>query len=500
MKIFTVDKIRKADNYTIKHEPINSIDLMERASLSISQWILNHYSKKTHFIFVIGKGNNAGDGLAVARLLNSYGFECYYYLAIGVEGSIDFRENLSRIENNTSLIQIKKESALKELSLNLKNKVFIDALFGSGLSREIKGELADLLDWLNHQTGDKLAIDIPSGLFADKATTSPAFQADITLSLEFPKLAFMMPENHAIVGKWVILPIGLHQKFIEEEESAYQLIEPQDIRLPNVSQIAHKGMRGRCTIIAGGYGRMGAAILAASAALRSGIGLLNTQVCKHCVDIIQNTLPESLIAVDEHEYELGQYLGYEEQDVIAFGPAVGFADKTKKLLEMLLNQYKGQLVLDADAITMLANHKFLLSLLPENTVLTPHIGEFDRLVGKQDNHFLRLAQLQQFAKTYKCIVVLKGKYTAIADSKGNLYFNATGNNGLAKGGSGDVLTGMIAGLAPQYKNPLETVKAAVYLHGLSADLLAANTSKMYMNSSDLVKNLHFAQKKLSLMQ
>jgi NAD(P)H-hydrate epimerase len=494
MKIFTVDKIRKADEYTIRHEPIGSLYLMERASMQLANWILAHYSKKYELLFLLGKGNNAGDGLALCRILENYGYHCTVFLALGEQGTKDFEQNLDRLPNQ---VQVLHATAFQELLMLAKKSqytLWIDGLIGTGLSRPVKGKLAEILSEVNKQVGDKLAIDIPSGLFADRYTNGISFKAATTLSFQFPKLAFMMPENHLSVGKWIILPIGLHEKYIESENTSYFLTE--GVVFPSVNEFAHKGTRGRCTIIAGGYGRMGAAVLAAQACLKSGIGLLSVQACHHCVEVIQNAVPEVLIKVDQYEYALGDYLAYGDQQVLAFGPAVGFADKTKLLFETILDNYKGQLILDADAITMLSENKALLNKLSVGTILTPHIGEFDRLVGSQENNFDRINALRAFAKKYKCIVLLKGRYSAISDTNGTVHFNSTGNHGMAKGGSGDVLTGIIAALFPAFKDPLKATIAAVYMHGLAGDMAASKLGAMGMNATDLIENLHRAQKKL----
>ncbi|MFT4739973.1 MAG: hydroxyethylthiazole kinase-like uncharacterized protein yjeF [Marivirga sp.] len=498
MKIFTVDKIRKADEYTILHEPIASLALMERASMQLANWILAHYSKKYQIFFLLGKGNNAGDGLALSRVLETYGYKCTVFMAFGVRGSNDFEQNLKRLPSSVSILQRTAFHELLKLAEKSKYTLWIDGLLGTGLTRPVEGELSKILLEVNRRGGDKLAIDIPSGLFADKSTNGISFNADTTLTFQFPKLAFLMPENHLRVGSWIVLPIGLHENYIKAEGTDYCLTER--VVFPSVNDFAHKGIRGRCTIIAGGYGRMGAAVLAAKACLKSGIGLLSVQACYHCVKEIQNAVPEALVKIDQYEYALGDYLAYGDQQVLAFGPAVGFADKTKLLFEEIVDNYKGQLILDADAITMLSENKTLLNKLRPGTILTPHIGEFDRLVGTQENNFERTNALREFAIKHQCIVLLKGRYSAISDTDGKIYFNSTGNHGMAKGGSGDVLVGIISALCPLFKDPLKATIAGVYLHGLAGDIAAKKLGAMGMNALDLIENLHRAQKKLMEIQ
>lgn len=391
MKILSVPQIQQADQYTIKHEPIDSIDLMERASKTVAQWILANYSKKYKVCILAGSGNNGGDGLAVARLLNGYGYRVIVLLVMGDEGTNDFNENLKRLRDLDILI-------IKNLNdFNHQPAIYIDAIFGSGLSRVIQGESAQIIDEVNNAEGDKIAIDIPSGVFADQASGKGIiFKARHTLSFQMPKLAFMMPENHQYVGEWHILDIQLHKNFLEKADTDYEIIQPSDFKLPKFSPFAHKGTRGRATIIAGGYGKMGAAIIALTGALHSGIGLLTAQVCGASINVVQSAIPEVLILQDENEYVLGTYHDYSNQDVVVIGPAIGFAKKTKELFTQLLKNYKGQLIIDADAITLLADNRELLELLPQGAILTPHIGEFDRLLGDSPNHFERLIKLKKF--------------------------------------------------------------------------------------------------------
>lgn len=495
MKILNVQQIRQADQYTIENEPIASIDLMERASEQIVDWVCKHFTDECEVVVLAGSGNNGGDGLAIARLLSNHNYKVSVILVLGESGSDDFEENLSRLKS------IEKVEIFYDFdfSNSKSNSIFIDAIFGSGLSRPIEGEIANLIQKVNNSKGIKLAVDIPSGIFADEPSPKETiFRSDFTLSFQVPKLAFMIAENQQFIGKYEVLDIGLSREFIDNcvsDYSIYQLLN--DIKsLLKVESIAHKGIRGRAAIIAGGHARMGAAIIAAKGALHSGIGLLSVQVCPQCIDVIQNQIPEALILKDENEYVLGSYLDYEKQDVIVFGPAVGFANKTIKLLEELLTTYNGQLILDADAITILAENRELLQLLPKGTILTPHLGEFKRLVGNYPNNFEALMQLKSFCTHHKVVVVLKGKNTAVCNENGQVSFNTTGNQGMAKGGSGDLLCGILAGIAPRVKNAYETAKLAVYLHGIAGDSSYQEYGENYMTPSTMISNLSTTFKSL----
>jgi len=498
MKILNVEQIREADQYTIKNEPIASIELMERASSQVVRWIRNHFSNEYEVIILAGSGNNGGDGLSVARLLAEEQYKVQVVLVMGRSGSEDFEQNLRRLQSSGQ-VKLNDQFDFFNNFNNAGKTIYIDAIFGSGLSRPIKGDIADCIIKANECEGIKIAVDMPSGIFADEPSPEGAiFKADYTLSFQVAKLAFMMAENQPYVGKFEVIDIGLSPNFITNCDSEYSIFELTENKkkLTEVKSTAHKGDRGRATIIAGGYGKMGAAILAAKGTLHSGIGLLTVQSCPLCVDVIQNQIPEALIIKDENEYVLGSKLDYTDQDILVFGPAVGFSLKTVDLLKHLLVNYKGQLILDADAITILSENRELLELLPHGTILTPHHGEFKRLVGDYSNNFDALMQLKSFCKHHKVVVVLKGKYTAICNENGHISFNPTGNQGMAKGGSGDLLCGILAGIAPRVKNSYETAKLAVYLHGVAGDLSLAEYGENFMTPSTMITNLRGAFKQL----
>lgn len=306
MKILNVKQIREADQYTIKNEPITSIDLMERASQEVVDWINKHFSSEYDIIILAGSGNNGGDGLAIARLLASYGYKITVVLVMGDNGSQDFEQNLKRLK---SIYGVEISSDF-DFSNATDKTLFIDAIFGSGLSRPIEGKIATCVEKVNSANGIKLAVDIPSGIFADEASQGHTiFKADYTLSFQVPKLAFMMAENQQYIGDFEVLDIGLSSNFINNCLSDYTIYNVTDKvkSLLKVESIAHKGDRGRATIIAGGHAKMGAAIIAAKGALHSGIGLLSVQSCPHCINIIQIQIPEALILEDENEYVLGSF-------------------------------------------------------------------------------------------------------------------------------------------------------------------------------------------------
>jgi hydroxyethylthiazole kinase-like uncharacterized protein yjeF len=495
MKILSVKQIREADIYTIENEPVASIDLMERASKKVVDWLTENFSNQNKVVVLAGSGNNGGDGLAIARLLYEQNYTVKVVLVMGEKGSKDFEINLSRL-SSINAVDITSELSSDD---NFKDTIFIDAIFGSGLSRPIEGNIAEFIHKVNGMEGVKIAVDIPSGIFADEPSLgNTIFIADYTLSFQVPKLAFMIAENQKFIGHFEILNIGLSNDYINNCISDYSIYELTNTIKSSikVESIAHKGDRGRACIIAGGHARMGATILAAKGALHSGIGLLTVQACPHCIEIIQIQIPEALILEDENEYALGSFLKYEKQDVLVFGPAVGFANKTVALLKEILKSYQGQLILDADAISILAQNREMLELLPEGAILTPHHGEFRRLVGNYSNNFEALMQLKSFCMHHKVVVILKGKYSAVCDANGKISFNTSGNPGMAKGGSGDLLCGILAGLAPRINNPYKTAKLAVFLHGIAGDISLKKYGDNYMTPSTMILNLKEAYKLL----
>ncbi len=500
MKILSTSQIRKADEYTIENQPISSLDLMERASKKVADWILKNYSKRYLIGVLAGSGNNGGDGLAVARILSGYGYRVSVLLVLGDSGSDDFNQNLQRLKE---LSEVKIIENIAEFDLLKGRKIYLDGIFGSGLARDIEKKPAEIILEVNKNEGVKIAIDIPSGVYADKHSTGEAiFQADHTLSFQTPKLAFMMPENYQFVGEWHVLDIGLSPDFLEEVNTDYSFYQPKASSFNAVSPFSHKGNRGRLTVIAGGYGKMGAAVLVLKGALHSGIGLLTAQVCNPSINVVQESVPESLILKDENEYVLGTFHDYSNQDVLVVGPAIGTAKKTKDLLAEILKSYKGQLILDADALNILSENRGLLELLPENSILTPHPGEFGRLTGKTkktENDFERIISLKSFCKRHKVVMILKGKFTAVCNAEGLMSFNSSGNSGMAKGGSGDLLCGVLAGLYPRLKNSFETAKLAVFLHGVAGDMCRSEKGENFMSPTNMVEYLSKAERKISML-
>lgn len=490
MYIYSATDIRAWDQYTILHEPIASIDLMERASLACVEWLQQYHHNGGGFAVFCGKGNNGGDGLAIARLLAESDHTVnVYILEFGHKGTDDFQTNLGRLHESKATIRfIPSEEHIPVLT---PGDLIIDALLGSGLNRPLEGLTAKVVQHINQSGNEVIAIDIPSGLMVDTSSVgNTVITATHTLSFQCYKPAFLVAENAEYIGDLHILDIGLHPGYPVEHPAANRWIDQslvQSILRPR-KQFAHKGNYGHAAIIAGSQGMMGAATLSAKACLRSGVGKLTAHIPSIGYTIMQIAVPEAMTYTAGKEYvelavDLGQY------NAIGAGPGLGRHDSHKILLESIFSQAKQGLVLDADALNVLAQHQQLLEQLPPNTILTPHPKEFERLFGKTTNDFERIQRALKKAAQFKIIIVLKGRFSLVATPDGMAYFNSTGNPGMATGGTGDVLTGIITGLLAQGYTAAEAAITGVYLHGLAGDIAASYTSQESLIASDIVEYL-----------
>ncbi len=495
MKILSAEQIRALDAYTIEHEPISSLDLMERAASVFTDWLTDRFPTALGKVAIFcGPGNNGGDGLVVARLLYQRFYEVSLYLCeIGTSRSADYTANLKRLppRSNIAVYRIQAEDPLPEL--DQQHGLIIDAIFGSGLSRPLKGYWASLIEHLNEQHLLRIAIDVPSGLFCDQPSTGVTLQANHSLSFELPKLAFFFPENYRAVGAWATRSIGLNTDFIEQAESPYHYVDrsfAQQLLRPR-HKYDHKGTFGHALLVAGSYGKVGAAILATRAALRSGTGLVTLHAPKCAYAILQNSIPEAMVSIDRHEYLISQIPeDLSRYRAIGVGCGMDTHTESKSALESLIHESEVPLVLDADALNIIAQQPELLEQLPTGSILTPHPKEFSRLFGDCANDFERNQLQREKAQRLNIYLLLKGAHSCIATPDGQCYFNSTGNPGMATGGSGDVLTGMITGLLAQGYSPKAAVILGVYLHGLAGDLaVETQLSQEALIASDLIDHL-----------
>lgn len=486
MYIFSATDIRAWDEYTILHEPIASIDLMERASQACYQWLLKYRNTEAGFVIFCGKGNNGGDGLAIARLLAASDHTVtVYILEFGHKGTDDFQTNLARLHGSNATIKfISSEEGIPVFTAG---DIVIDALLGSGLNRPLEGLTASVVKHINQSGLEVVAIDIPSGLMVDSSSAgNTVITATHTLSFQCYKPAFLVAENAPFIGDLHILDIGLHPAFPEKHPPAYRWIDKSQVQsiIKPRKPFSHKGSYGHAAIVAGSQGMMGAATLSAKACLRSGAGKLTMHIPAVGYTIMQIAVPEAMTYTAGKEYvELA--VDMDKYDVIGVGPGLGQYVTHKPLLESIFQQCRHALVLDADALNVLAQHQQLLEQLPPDTILTPHPKEFERLFGKAANDFERIQLALKKAAAFKIVIVLKGRYTLVATPEGLAYFNSTGNPGMATGGSGDVLTGIITGLAAQGYTAAQSAIAGVYLHGLAGDLAVSYSSQESLIASDI---------------
>lgn len=487
MKILSAELIKKWDQYTIGKQGISSLDLMEKASNKIVNWICeNPVAEKFSFAIFCGKGNNGGDGLAIARLLKARNCNVNTFLVQADSYSLDCKQNQLRLKNDFNIIESKEDFPLLD-----DNTIVIDALFGIGINDQLSGINKELVDFINTQNKVVISIDVPSGLYIDTSTPkeNSVIEADYTLTFEVPKLAFLVPENAYYVGQFEILNIDLDTTF--DTESNYFYTEYSSI-LPLFKQrkkFAHKGNFGHALLIAGSLGKMGAAQLCSHSALRVGTGLVTVHAPKQGLSILQTNIPEAMVSVDKSEEHLTEIPELDNYTAIGVGPGLGQYTDSELALENLILETTVPLIVDADAINLLANNKYVIQRVPKNSIYTPHLKEFERLVGNCLNSFERLEKAQEFCMYYKVFMVLKGAYSAIITPKGEIHFNSTGNSGMATAGSGDVLTGIITGLVAQGYSSFEASLLGVYIHGFAGDQAANELGEECLLASDIIKHL-----------
>ena len=508
MKIFPTASIKQLDAYTIENEPVASIDLMERAARALASAIAGRWSKETGFTVFAGPGNNGGDALAVARLLAERGYRVETFLFNTKGGlSADCATNMERLAAmpGADFHVVTSQFVFPKLTAD---DVIIDGLFGSGLNKPLAGGFAAVVKFINASPAQVVSIDIPSGLMGEdnsyntSNTLSGIVHADLTLSLQLPKLSFLFAENEPYVGEWRLLDIGLSREAIDETPTDYSLTEPADVALllkPR-GKFAHKGHFGRALLIAGSQGMAGASVLAARACLRSGVGLLTVHVPFCNNGIVQTAVPEAMTEIDLSDICFATATDTNDYQAVAVGPGIGRLPDTAAALAEQIETSETPMVLDADALNILGEDRALLSRLPKGSILTPHPAEMDRLVGKCRNSFERLERARELARNADVHIVLKGAYTAVIAPDGTCRFNTTGNPGMATGGSGDVLTGILLALLAQGYAPGDAAALGVCVHGCAGDLAAEELGQIAMTAGDIVAHLPQAWKDLATLR
>ena len=499
MKFFNTPLIKAIDAYTIEHEPVASIDLMERAARALAAAILERYAGRSFAVFA-GPGNNGGDGLAVARMLQGAGCDVAVWL-INPKGKLspDCAVNLERLQAaGVPVTEVADAFIMPALAADV---VVIDALFGSGLDRPVvNGVFANVIRGIDACSNDVVAIDMPSGLLGGE--NEPALQlivlATLTLTLQFPKLSQLFAENEMFVGELQILEIQLSQRAIEETPSPFFYTCRDEIKplIRTRAKHAHKGTFGRALLVAGSKGMAGASVLAARAALRSGVGLLTVHVPSCNNAIVQGAVPEAMTSIDSCECCFSDAIDTERYTAVGVGPGLGQSKESETALLALIDSCKAPMVLDADALNILARNPKYMQRLPQGSVITPHVGEFARLFGETDSSYVRLQAAQAYAMTFGVTIVLKGAYTVIVTQMGTMHFNSTGNPGMATGGCGDVLTGCILALMAQGYAAPDAARLAVYVHGLAGDIAANEKGQIALVAGDIVDCLPRAWRSL----
>ncbi|MCU0431722.1 MAG: NAD(P)H-hydrate dehydratase [Cytophagaceae bacterium] len=498
MKILSAEQTRNLDQYTITYEPIEPIDLMERASQQVVRWLGDRYYRDRPFIILCGPGDNGGDGLAIARLLSQRRYKAEVWLLKSEKYSASNLLNQERLAGLLDITFLQKDSVLPEPTAET---VFIDALFGSGLSRPLEGIATQVVNQMNTWDAEVVSIDVPSGLFMDKPMEQgPVMEARYTLTFQLPKLALLLPQYERFVGEFFVLNIGLSHEFIEKSDTRnFYLTE---VMIKNIvkkrSKYAHKGTFGKSLIIAGSYGMLGAAVLACKGCLRSGAGLIKAYVPEAGFFVLQNDLPEVMVLTDPHPELITEIPPLEEYTAIGVGPGITEKPAVQQAFTDLLAKAKIPLVIDASALNILAQFPDLQKSIPHYSILTPHPGELERLIGKWKDDFQKLKRASDFAAQYKVFMIIKGAHTTVCTPDGKFYFNSTGNPGMATAGSGDVLTGIITGLLSQGYEPLQAALLGVYIHGYAGDSAARKYSKPAMIASDIAEAISVFYKDFGL--
>lgn len=500
MKIFSAKDNKELDEYTVDKESISYYDLMERAASAVTYEIISRWRRNTPVVVFAGPGNNGGDAMAVARMLFDEGYAVsVYFFNPTRSASVNCQKNFDLLKER----EIKAEEVIltfipPEIT---SNTLIVDGLFGVGLNRPLVGGYVSLAQYINESGASVLSIDMPSGLFAEDNSKNDyrgVVKANITVSFQYPKLAFMLEENAQYVGEWRIADIGISPEIIEEKETPLYYIEPEDAvkLLKRRDKYADKRQYGHMLLVAGATGMMGAAVMASKAALRSGAGLVSVHTAACGEEILQTAVPEAMFIADSNMNRVTNCSLSKWHNVVAIGPGLGRHRDTVEALNYLLNKANVPLVIDADALNIIAETKGMFAKVPQFSVITPHKYEFDRLFGASETMYQRLLKAKQVAVEHEITIVLKGANTAVIKPTGEICFNSTGNPGMATAGSGDVLTGIISGLIAQNYAPSDAAVLGVFMHGMAGDIALEEESQESLLATDIIKNLGRAFKKL----
>lgn len=495
MKIFTSQAIHELDIATCEAQQISSTDLMERAAELVADELNSRFLPGQRFVVMAGPGNNGGDALAVARMLMERGYKKVEVFLFNVTGKLSHdcdeeRKKLITIDG-VDFTEVQKEFNPPYLG---DRDVVIDGLFGSGLSKPMMGGFVSVARYINESGAYVVSIDLPSGLFGEwnsHVVRRDIVHANLTLSFQLPRLSFFFEENYDILGEWKLLDIDLDQDKIKELPSDYRLVESRNIRPLLRKRLPFTGKRdyGSAIIFSGSTGMMGAAVMCAKTVLKSGAGLVTVHGPKGGLQILQTAVPEAMYEPDKSEHYVSDMRLHHDHQAIAVGPGLGTSDQTIDALESLMKTGSTPLVLDADALNCISRRPSLLTMLPSKTIITPHIGEFDRLFGEQRSSEERLKTAVEMARKYNIIIVLKGHYSMTVRPTGKVYINPTGNPGMATAGAGDVLTGVITAFLAQGYVPEHAATIGAFVHGLAGDIAAEKCGEFGMTAMDIASSV-----------
>lgn len=495
MKIFKSSKLSEIDKATCQAQNIDSIELMERTASAVTYEIISRFLPGQRIVIFAGPGNNGGDALAVARMLLEQGYRKIEVFLFNVKGKLSHDCDLERKRlitiDQVDFTEITRQFVPPYIG---KNDVVIDGLFGSGLNQNLRGGFIAVADRINESGAFVISIDVPSGLYGEwnsETELRHVIHADLTLALQTPRLSFFFEENAICVGEWKILDIDLDEKTIRDTPADFTMVESRNLKPLLRPRLPFSGKRdfGSALIMAGSMGMMGAAVMCARATLRSGAGLATVHSARCGMQVVQTAVPEAMFEPDRGERFIADMTVHHDHQVVMAGPGIGTSADTVQALESLLKNVKCPLVLDADALNCIAQNPQMLTLLPPQTVITPHAGEFDRLFGQHSSAEERLKKGIAMAKYYNIIIVLKGHYTATIRPTGRVYFNSSGNPGMATAGSGDVLTGVIGAFIAQGYRPDLAATIGVYIHGLAGDIAAEELGEDGVIAGDIIDRL-----------
>ncbi|OYD16700.1 hypothetical protein CH330_02010 [candidate division WOR-3 bacterium JGI_Cruoil_03_51_56] len=510
-RLVTGRQMKSLDRLAIDELGIPGIMLMENAGRSVVDSLESAKGTLSNRVIAVicGKGNNGGDGFVVARHLGNRGAHPFCFLLAKIKDLKSDALTNAKILLNAG-IGISEISKPEELTGIFDHAdIIVDAIFGTGLASAPRGIYADTIRLINQSGCFVTSVDVPSGVNADTGELlDPAVRADLTVTMALPKYGLMLYPGRECIGRLVVADIGIPYHLLTKDADTF-LLDKNHIHtiLPPRPASGHKGTFGTAVLVCGARGFSGAACLAGAAAVRSGCGLVKLAVPKGIADIVESRLTEAVkVPLPQTEAET---IAPQARDTIlkhafsagciAVGPGITTHPETRKAFQELLPELTCPILIDADGINNLAGNLDLLAKLKAPVVLTPHPGEFARLTNQspQNINADRINISRSFARKYKVVLVLKGAPTVVAATTGKVYVNPTGNSGLGSGGTGDVLTGLLSGLIAQGMEPLDAAKAAVFLHGLAADIAVKELTEYSLSAGDLIDFLPDAFRQVS---